>query len=157
RDVGLHTDGEPAVHAHPLRAAGEVHGAGVLAGAAVVRVGVRRDLAAVGRVSVAVGVAGEALVEDAGVVHALGLRVGDVALGAGARPVGAHQPLGAGVAALAAVLRVAGDDRLAAVGRVAVAVGVAHVALLELAGGVDAGGLRVGHAGAGHAAAAAVL
>src|SRR5262249_39547732 len=107
----------PDAHAGDHRARAVVAGLALRAGdaarLAVVHVEVEVRLAAVGHVVVAVGVAGEARDPSTLVVDAGGLRVGDVAHRAGAASVGAHEALGAHVAARAAVLRVGGDGDLA--------------------------------------------
>src|SRR5262249_21962419 len=76
-----------------------IHRAHHPAAAAVLVIAVEVDLAAVLRVVVAVGVAGQALIEESLQVHTFGLGVGQDAVLAGARAVDARQPLTALVAA----------------------------------------------------------
>src|SRR5262249_39275611 len=127
--------GDAAEHAVRRRAAG------VAAGAAVVDVGVRRRLAAVGGVVVAVGASAGAL-QRAGAADA-GRR--------GVRAPGTHH------VARAAVPGVGGGARLAAVVGHLVAIGVASVARRDRAIAGGASGGAVGNRRACLAAGAAVV
>src|SRR5207249_958909 len=122
-----------------------------------VPVGVDVLLAAVRDHPVAVGPAGVARGDAALVDEAGRRRVRQVAHRARALAVQAHLSLEAGVAALAAVLEVGEDDRLAAVHVVAVAVAEAVVAALDPADTALAAHLRAKDVAAVLAAHAAVL
>src|SRR5204863_2843297 len=115
--------------------------AGLPAGATVP--GVRGEvlLATVLRLPIAVAPIDVAHADGALEVHTGRFGVGEVAGGAGADALRAHQPRAALEAAHAAVVDVGAGGHHAAVGQHPVAIGVAVVAGAELAGGVDAADL----------------